>query len=42
MANKNRLRGERVFIENDLSWKERKIQEKVYRWAKEKKIKERI
>lgn len=38
-ANKNRLRGERVFIENDLSWEERKVQEKIYRWAKEKRNK---
>lgn len=28
MSNKNKLKGERIFIENDLSWEERKIQEK--------------
>lgn len=31
MANKNRLRGERVYIENDLSWEERKVQERINR-----------
>lgn len=36
MANKNRLRGERIFIKNDLSWEERKVQERINRWAKEK------
>lgn len=36
MMNKNRLRGERVFIENDLSKEEGKIQEKINKWAKEK------
>lgn len=41
MSNKNKLKGERIFIENDLSWEERKIQEKMNRWAKEKK-RERI
>lgn len=35
MRAKNRLKGERIFIENDLTWEERKIQEKIYRWAKE-------
>lgn len=36
MMNKDKLRGERVFIENDLSWEERKVQEKINKWAKEK------
>lgn len=31
MMNKNRLKGERMFIENDLNWDERKIQEKISR-----------
>lgn len=31
MSNKNKLKGERIFIENDLSWEERKIQEKMNR-----------
>lgn len=31
MANKNRLRGERVYIENNLSWEERKVQERINR-----------
>lgn len=30
MSNKNKLKGESIFIENDLSW-ERKIQEKMNR-----------
>lgn len=39
MSNKNKLKGERIFIENDLSWEERKIQEKMNRWAREKREK---
>jgi len=31
MKNKYTLKGERIFIENDLSWEERKIQEKMNR-----------
>jgi len=34
MRNKHKLRGGRVFIENDLSWEERKIQAEINKWAK--------
>lgn len=36
MMNKNRLKGGNIFIENDLSWEERKIQEKINSWARER------
>lgn len=32
MINKNRLRKDKVFIENDLTWKERKLQENIRKW----------
>lgn len=32
MRSKNKLRGEKIFIENDLTWEERKTQERIYRW----------
>lgn len=35
MRAKNRLKGEKIFIENDLTWEERKVQEKIYRWVQE-------
>jgi len=36
MSNKYKLKGGKIFIENDLSFEERKIQEKMNRWAKGK------
>lgn len=36
MRNKNRLKGGKIFIENDRNWEERKRQEKMNRWAREK------
>jgi len=36
MSNKYKLKGGNVFIENDLSYEERKVQEKMNRWAREK------
>jgi len=36
MKNKFKLKGQRMFIENDLTYKKRKIQEKMGRWAREK------
>jgi len=33
MGRKYKLKGEKMFIENDLSFEERKIQEKMNRWA---------
>lgn len=35
MRGKSRLKGESVFIEKDLTWKERKTQKKIYKWVKE-------
>lgn len=37
MSRKNRLKGDKIFIENDLTWEERKTQERINKWAKEKK-----
>lgn len=40
MKRKNKLKEikeEQIFIENDLTWEERKIQERINKWAKEKK-----
>jgi len=34
MRNKHKLKGGRVFIENDLSWEERKTQGEINKWAK--------
>ncbi|XP_023318006.1 uncharacterized protein LOC106651336 [Trichogramma pretiosum] len=34
MKNKARLAGTRIYIENDLSFEDRKIQEKIARWAR--------
>lgn len=31
MRNKFKLKGEKIFIENNLSWEKRKIQEKINR-----------
>jgi len=39
MKRKNKLKGDSLFIENDLSFEERKVQEKLNRWAKEKRSK---
>lgn len=36
IMSKSRLKGERIFIENDLSWDERKVQEKISGWARER------
>jgi len=36
MKNKYKLKGDRMFIENDLTYEERKVQEKIGRWAREK------
>jgi len=36
MMNKYKLKGERMFIENDLTYEERKVQEKLGKWAREK------
>ncbi|XP_011694051.1 PREDICTED: trichohyalin-like [Wasmannia auropunctata] len=34
MRNKSKLKGESIYIENDLSWEERRIQEKINRWVR--------
>jgi len=41
MRNKQKLKGGRIFIENDLSWEERKIQERTNE-LKSRKGKEKI
>lgn len=39
IQNKYILKSETIFIENDLSWEERKIQERMNRWAKDQREK---
>jgi len=39
MKRKGKLKGDSLFIENDLNFEERKVQEKLSRWAKEKRSK---
>lgn len=39
MRNKSKLRVDRIYIEKDLSWEKRKIQEKIRNWAREQKRK---
>lgn len=39
MYNKNRLRGERIYIEHDLIWEDRKKQEKIKKWVKQEREK---
>jgi len=39
MENKSKLKGGRIFIENDLTWQERKTQEKINKWTKEEREK---
>jgi len=39
MRNKYRLKGENIFIKNDLSWEERNVQVKINRWVKKQKMK---
>lgn len=34
MRNKNKLKGDNIYIKNDLTWEERKIQERISSWAK--------
>jgi len=35
MVNKYKLKGEDIFIENDLTWEERKVQERISKWFRE-------
>lgn len=39
MVNKSKLKGEQYYIENDLTWEERKLQERIGKWAKEQREK---
>lgn len=39
MRNKFKLKGEKIFIENYLSWEKRKIQERINRWVKKQREK---
>lgn len=41
MINIFKSRGESFFIENDLTWDEREVQKKIYKWVREKKDKGR-
>jgi len=34
MSNKHKLKGENIFIENNLSWKVRKVQSKINLWVR--------
>jgi len=42
MRNKYKLKGNRIFIENDVSWEERRIQERIVRWVRKQKKKVEI
>jgi len=39
MKNKYKLKEESIYIENDLSWEERNIQVRIYKWVREQKEK---
>lgn len=39
MRNKFKLKGEKIFIENYLSWEKRKIKERINRWVKKQREK---
>jgi len=41
MQKKNKLSGGNIFIENDLTWEERKIQREISVWAKQQRAKEK-
>lgn len=41
MCNKNRLKGENVYVPHDLIWKDRKRQEKIRKWVKKKQKRKR-
>lgn len=36
MFKKNKLKGSKIYIENDLTWEERRIQEKIKEWARQR------
>lgn len=40
IINKRKLKDDDIFIENDLSWEERKMQEKMDKWIREKRKEE--
>lgn len=39
MFKKNKLKGSKIYIENDLTWEERKIQDKIKEWARQRRMK---
>lgn len=39
MRNKNKLRGMNIYIENGLSWEDRKVQENFNKWVNDKRAK---
>lgn len=41
MYSKNKLKGERIYIEHELAWEERKRQEIIGKWAIEEKTNDR-
>lgn len=36
MRKKSKLKGGNIFIDNDLSWEERKTQKRINKWVKKK------
>jgi len=39
MRNKYKLKRDRIFIENDASWEEKRVQKRIVRWARKQKEK---
>ncbi|XP_025995913.2 uncharacterized protein LOC113005092 [Solenopsis invicta] len=39
MIKKSKLKGGKIFIENDLTWEERRVQEKIHKWCREQREK---
>lgn len=39
MPKKNKLKESKIYIENDLTWQERKKQERINEWAQQRKMK---
>lgn len=42
MRQKYKLKGGSIFLEHDLSWKERKVQKNLNRWAKTEREKSKV
>lgn len=39
LRNKSKLKGKRIFIKKDLTWEERRVQEKINKWVREERSK---